>query len=582
MIKSFSSPYIRRIQHHMNELYGSRTQDCMERLSMLVGRYALGYDLPELEPRWDQRSSVLITYGDMIQARGEKPLVTLKRFLDGRLKGAIDAVHILPFSPYSSDDGFSVIDYKAVNPELGDWDNISALAENFRLMFDLVLNHCSSKSAWYRDFLNGIAPARHYFIECDPEANLEAVVRPRTSPLLTRVVTPAGESYVWTTFSDDQVDLNFANPDVLFAFLDILMFYISQGAQIIRLDAIAYLWKEIGSSCIHLSQTHTVVRLFRDFLEMIAPNTLILTETNVPHEENISYFGSGDEAHIVYQFSLPPLLLHTLISGSARYLTDWAMNLPDAPEGCTFLNFTASHDGIGVRPLEGLLPEEDIAQLVAKVQQCGGFVSSKRNEDGSDSPYELNITYFAALAEPGQPDCEFHAPRFLCSQTIPMGLKGIPALYFHSLVATPNDFVNVDRTGQARSINRKKWRESELLALLSDEDTVNAKVFNELVRLLKIRIEHEAFHPDGGQKVYDLGDQLFAFSRTSVDKLETIVCISNVTSEEISAPIGGQIPSLEGESEYINLINQDILHPENGCITLSPYQTVWLTIADMF
>ena len=578
MFKSFSSPYIRRIQHHINELYGSRTPECMERLSMLVGRYALGYDLPVMEPRWDQRTSLLITYGDMIQARGEKPLVTLKRFLDGRLKGAIDTVHILPFSPYSSDDGFSVIDYREVNPELGDWENIRAIADNFKLMFDLVLNHCSSESSWYKDFLNGIAPARHYFIECDPEADLDAVVRPRTSPLLTSAITPSGLIHVWTTFSDDQVDLNFANPDVLFEFLDILLFYISQGAQIFRLDAIAYLWKEIGSSCIHLPQTHTLVRLFRDFLEMISPNTLILTETNVPHDENISYFGSGDEAHIVYQFSLPPLLLHTLLSGNSHYLTEWAMNLPDAREGCTFLNFTASHDGIGVRPLEGLLPDEDIAQLVAKVQQCGGFVSKKQNTDGSESPYELNITYFEALGEPGQPDSEFHAPRFLCSQTIPLGLKGIPALYFHSLVATPNDFVNVDRTGQPRSINRKKWRESELLRLLSDQDTSNSRVFNELVRLLKIRSEHAAFHPDGGQLVYDLGVELFAFSRTSVDKLETIVCISNVTSEEISAPIDGQIPSLEGESKYLDLINQEILHPEQGRIILSPYETVWLSI----
>jgi len=120
--------------------------------------------------------------------------------------------------------------------------------------------------------------------------------------------------------------------------------------RIARLDAVAFLWKELGTNCLHLPETHELVKLFRDVCEIVAPRAIILTETNVPHAENVSYFGQGDEAHMVYQFSLPPLLLHAFITGNGQYLTHWASGLEPPPAGCTFFNFTASHDGVGVRP----------------------------------------------------------------------------------------------------------------------------------------------------------------------------------------------------------------------------------------
>jgi glycosidase len=574
LIKSFGSPHVPLIQSYFEELYENRVNDCMERLSMLIGRYGLGYDIPSDSPKWSESTSFLITYGDMIQTEQEAPLQTLKRFADSYLHGAIDTIHILPFFPYSSDDGFSVIDYREVDPKLGEWIDIQAFSTSFNLMFDLVLNHCSSQSSWFRDFQNGIAPARDYFITESPDTNLCTVTRPRTSPLLTPTQTPAGVYHVWTTFSADQVDLNFKNPDVLFEFLDILLFYVTKGAKVMRLDAIAYLWKEIGTTCIHLHQTHIVVKLLRTFLEMLCNNTVVLTETNVPHEENISYFGDGDEAHIVYQFSLPPLLLHTLLFENASYLTQWAANLPDAREGCTFLNFTASHDGIGVRPLEGLVPDDELQKLVECVKQRGGHVSSKKNSDGSDSPYELNITYFDALSKPDNPNWEHHVPRFICSQTIMMGLKGIPAFYFHSLTATPNDHSGVEQTGMPRSINRKKWNEDELNQLLNEPTSATSEVFHELIRLLKIRANHPAFHPDGQQTILSLGDSCFAFIRVAPNDSETIVCISNVTGEK--KPIYIHDALLKNVINSINIINNKKVQLENQAISLQPYETVWL------
>ncbi len=579
MFKNLSMTILRRLRKRFEKLYGGKSADrCIERLIMMVGRYGVGVDIDQSNHQWNQSNNILITYGDMIKKENEPPLFTLKHFLDERLKGAIHAVHILPFFPYSSDDGFSIIDYRSINPDLGTWEDIESIAENFHLMFDLVLNHVSKQSSWLKDYVYGIAPARYYFIEVGPSANFRSVVRPRNLPLYTPIMTRDGQRYLWTTFSDDQIDLNFANPDVLFEFIDILFFYISKGATAIRLDAIAYLWKKLGTSCIHLSQTHEVVKIFRDILNMIDTRIILITETNVPHKENIKYFGSGDEAHMIYQFSLPPLLLHAFYSEDTTYLTEWASALPELRLGCTYLNFTASHDGIGIRPLEGLVPDEEFDKVLIEVQHRGGYISTKTNKDGSESPYELNITYFDALSTPGHPQSPEHMKRFLCSQTVVLGLKGIPGIYFHSLTATKNDYALVEQTQRLRSINRKKWKEEDLNSLLDHSASQTAQVFNEYVRLLEIRSQHPAFHPDGKQTVYNLSDKVFAFLRMAPDGGETIVCISNFCSEHLNLSVQDRIPCLSMSQIWKELIADEIYEGSKSEIYLEPYQTVWLCV----
>jgi len=575
-VKFFASPIVRRLRERFRRLYGEGGDRCLDRLAMMVGRYGVGTDPEPPALVWDQRDSILITYGDMIRSFREKPLVTLRRFLRKRLRGAFNTVHILPFFPYSSDDGFAVVDYREVNPELGTWEDVKAIAKDFHLMVDLVLNHVSSRGAWFQDYLNGIAPYRAFFREVDPEADLSAVVRPRALPLTRAVQTPYGEKLVWTTFSEDQIDLDFRNPDVLFEFLDILFFYISKGARIIRLDAIAYLWKKEGTSCIHLPETHEVVKLFRDVCELVAPHVIILTETNVPHAENVSYFGDGDEAHMVYQFTLPPLLLHALTHGHTRYLTQWAAGLGSPPQGCCFLNFTASHDGIGVRPLEGIVPPSEIDSLVEGIRRRGGLVSAKKNPDGTESPYELNITYFDALAEPGKKKSDLHVLRFLCSQTVAMGLLGVPAVYFHSLVATRNDYGGVKRTGRARSINRRKYDHAFLETTLQDKTSLASRVLREYTRLLRIRARRRAFHPMGTQKILDLGEEVFAFQRISPEGSETVVSVSNFTPHTVSVSLNGSVEGFGHIKEWRDCIRGRHYNGTRRRVALHPYQTVWL------
>ncbi|MBO1923284.1 sugar phosphorylase [Thiomicrorhabdus sp. 6S3-12] len=532
---------------------------------------------PHKEAKWDQTDAVLITYGDTFLQEGEMPLTTLQRFLDEHVKGAISCVHILPFFPYSSDDGFSVIDYCMVDPDLGDWEHVDEISQQYNLMFDLVINHVSRESLWFTDYKANNSPYTDFFIEVEGEPDLSQVTRPRNTPLLVPAYTHRGRKKVWATFSADQIDLNFANPLVLLRMLSVLLFYVSKGARIIRLDAIAFLWKQIGTNCIHLPQTHEAVKLMRDLVEMVAPDAIILTETNVPHIENLSYFGESDEAHMVYQFSLAPLILHALHRGDGNYLTDWAFNLEPPPEGCTFLNFTASHDGIGLRPVEGILPQREVEDLVTNMHRLGGFVSMKSNPDGSQSPYEINITYFSALRETHNsngPD-QWQVERFICSQNIMMCLQGVPAFYIHSLVATPNDHEGVEKTGRTRSINRRKWEYPYLQALIDSGRSSNAEVIKRLTRLLTLRKKHKAFDPNTPQQILDLGKEFFALWRAGDDVKFPILAIHNLTSDIQMLDLS-QINGFNEHPVWVNLLDATMVESQSDKFVLQPYQSLWL------
>ncbi len=568
---------LQRIHGRLKKLYPDRHRRCAERLTTLLGRYGLGSSDKNEPYRWDQRDTILITYGNSLHSPHpeETPLSVLHGFLTERLQDAFNTVHILPFFPYSSDDGFAVTDYRRVNPELGSWDDIQNIADDYRLMVDLVLNHVSRESEWFRNYERGRAPESGYFIEVDPEADLSKVVRPRSTPLLAPVQTRHGKRYVWSTFSEDQIDLNFSNPDVLFEFVDLLLYYIMQGARLIRMDAIAYLWKKIGTSCIHLPETHEMVKLFRDIVELVAPDVLLVTETNVPHEENISYFGEGDEAHMAYQFPLPPLLVHALRRGTSAYLREWAAGLGDIPDGCTFLNFTASHDGIGLRPAEGLLPAEEIDAMVEGTRRRGGMVKTRRTEEGEDKPYEMNITYYDALRDPE--DGELDMDRYMCSQAVMLELQGVPGVYIHNLFATPNDRAAAEQTGETRAINRSTFDIYELEQQLDDPDSRAARAFDRYSHLLKVRKEQPAFHPDGSQVILNPGENAFALLRTSPDRQQRILALNNFTARLIEVEVDRCLPSAP-EGPWTNLLDGREYGGGTDRVQMEPYQSLWLEL----
>ncbi len=575
-LDSQSTPLLSAVTDHLSRIYPELDYQQIARDS--VAAMGLVDEAPTSElyrNKWSQADAWVITYGDSVLIDGEAPLKTLKRFADTHLKGVISGLHILPFFPYSSDDGFSVINYSQVNESLGDWSDIEAIGNDYDLMADLVINHCSQRSLWFENFRQRKDPGKDYFFEASPEDNLTQVVRPRTSSLLRETQTLDGPKHVWCTFSHDQVDLNFSNPNVFLEMVKIVRRYLEQGVRIFRLDAVAFLWKELGTDCLHLPQTHEFVRLLRTLIEAHTDNAIVITETNVPNHENLSYFGNANEAHAVYNFSLPPLLLHAMVAGTSEHLKRWQMSMPPAQPGTFYFNFIASHDGIGLRPSKGLLSQQDTDDLVNTMQGFGGRVSWRAADAGKNEAYEINIALYDALQGTIKGLDKWQMQRFICAHAVMLALEGVPGIYIHSMLATQNDYDRVNLTNHNRSINRHKWALTELEDTLSDPRSHHALALSRLKKLLEIRANQAAFHPNAVQFTLHLGDEVFAFWRQSINRTQSIFCIHNITDQTVSIPISS-----------VNLISLDVWHDliskspyssADDVIELAPYEFVWLS-----
>lgn len=552
-----------KLKKHFEFIYPDKDAN---KIISKVEKLANKYETKQTGSSWiSEKDAMLITYGDSIVEEGKPGLETLNEFLTKYVNDAISAVHILPMFPYTSDDGFSVVDYKKINPDLGEWKDVENLSKNYKLMFDAVVNHISKSSDWFQKYLKQEKPYDEYFITCDPNADYSKVTRPRALPLLTKFETAKGEKYVWTTFSEDQIDLNFKSVDVYLEVLDVLLTYASRGARFIRLDAIGFLWKELGTTCMHHPKTHEIIKSYRAILDEYMLGTLIITETNVPHEENISYFGNGDdEAQLVYQFPLPPLTMFSILTGNAEKLSKWADSLDEPKQGTTYFNFLSSHDGIGVRPVEGILNEEEKKVLLDNTLKNGGAISYKNNSDGSKSPYELNINYQDALASPDESD-EIRINKFLAAETILLSMQGLPGIYVHSLIGSRNDYYGKEISGIPRRINREKININYLEKELNNS-TNRKKIFDEILRRLKIRGEHKEFAPDSKQKILSLDKRVFALERISKDKKITVLV--NVSSDEVQLDI---------ENKGLDIISEIYVDKK---VNLNPLQCMWILKED--
>ncbi len=565
-----------RIQTHLEFIYDDIDHaELTHRLFEIMDLSKKKDPHQEHQSLWNEEDIYLITYGDSIQEEGKAPLQSLNEFYDSELKDAINGVHILPFFPYSSDDGFSVIDYVQVNDSLGNWEDIQSISKKCNLMADLVVNHCSSRSRWFENFKQRKDPGSDYFFEASPDDDLSMVVRPRTSPLLREVETFDGKRHVWCTFSHDQVDLDFSNPKVLCEIVEIIKFYLDNGVRTFRLDAVAFVWKQVGNPSINHAKTHEIVRLIRTLIELHTHNAILITETNIPNHENLSYFGNANEAHAVYNFSLPPLLCHAMMTGNSQALKQWQMTMPPAQEGTFYFNFLASHDGIGLRPAEGLLNENDIGTLVNAAQSFGGRISWRTADNGQNKPYEINITLFDAMQGTAKGPDQWQIQRFVCAHAIMLSLEGVPAFYIHSLFGTNNHYQGVELSSQNRAINRYKWDRPTLETALADSGSHHSKVFSELKHLIQLRTKQSAFHPNATQFTLHLGDELFGFWRQSLKRDQSIFCIHNISDKEMSIPLSSiNLISLDN---WVDLVTGKAFPDLHEALTLHPYQFVWLT-----
>lgn len=552
-----------RVETHVSKIWREDAID-RDRLSevadLLISAIGIsGSSNATPSARWDETDIALIGYGDSIVADDSTPLAALTTLVREQLGEAFSFVHILPFSPSSSDRGFSVIDYRAVDPSIGSWDDMEALSETTDLMFDLVLNHCSSESSWFADFLDDRPPGNAYILTEDPTTDVSEVVRPRSLPLLTKFDTAAGQKHVWTTFSEDQVDLDWSNPALVAEMLRIIDLYITRGARFLRLDAVAYIWKETGTPCIHLPQTHEMVKLLHTLLDVRAPHVSIITETNVPDRENRTYFGASDEAHLIYNFTLPPLAIDGVINARADRLAQWLESTPPPPAGTTLFNFLASHDGIGVRPAEGFLTDAEIAELVAFAQDQGGLFGTY-DRRGKPYPYELNISFPDLF---GGPDDPHTVGRILVLHSIVLALAGVPAVYINSLMATTNDLEAVMTEGVRRSINRGRVHLDDV-PVRGGSDW-RSRIFDGLIELSKLRRSSSAFHPEATQRVSDL-DGVLLIKRSCPDTGERVSVYCNLTSST---------KSIEVDASGVDMRSGDVL---SSRLALGPYASAWVRL----
>ena len=582
MVKSKVSDELKKlIYNKLDFLYGKEIADkYIDKFICIIEKFRNIMVIKDKSTKnwFDEQDVVLITYGDQIKSSdGKSPIQNLNSFLAKYYKDTINTVHILPFYPYSSDDGFSVIDYWQVNKEMGEWEDIIGLSKDFNIMFDAVVNHISSKSIWFQEYLKGNPLYKDYFIEVSAEQDLSSVTRPRALPLLTKFRQLDKEKNIWTTFSEDQIDLNFANPEVLLKITELLLFYISMGAAMLRLDAIGYMWKKLNTTCINLEETHMVVRLMREIIDAVKPETKIVTETNIPHKDNIFYFGNGnDEAQMVYQFALPPLVLHAFFKGNANNLLEWADKLEFPSEKTTYFNFLASHDGIGVMPVKGILPDDEIQELCELTAIRGGKVSYKNNPDGTVSPYELNIVFFNAIANPEENE-ERQIDMFLCAHAIMLSMRGVPGIYIHSLLGSQNYPKGVEETGRYRSINREKFQRTEIEGELETSDSFRGKVAGKMKEMLALRTKHKAFSPNGAQKIIATNAKVFSLLRCAPDMSEIVLCLHNVSNEK-------QLIEIELENNLAQnftdlLSGRNIAVKESSLkVVLNEYQAAWYKI----
>jgi len=570
-----------RLISNLELIYGeNKAYELFSRLKNKIEEYKKKICVGNKRYELTQKDVVLITYADQFNAEDCRPLETLNKFCKKFLKSSFNTIHILPFFPYSSDDGFSVIDYYQVDPALGDWKDIHAFSREFRLMIDGVFNHVSQKNLWFQLFLKNEKSFRNYFIAVPNGTNLTKVVRPRALPLLTSFDTDRGIVDVWTTFSKDQIDLNYASVDVFLDIVEVMLFYVEQGARFIRIDAVPFLWKEIGTDCIHRPQTHALVKAFRAILDWVAPEVLLITESNVPFKDNLTYLGNQinntdetDEAQLIYQFSLGPLILHTFLEGSSKKISDWINSLP---KPCRYLNFIASHDGIGLNPAMGILNKTQIDALIETTRDHGGKLSYKKDTDGKEKVYELNIALYDFLNDPKHPDSKMDIDRFIASQAIMLAVAGVPGVYIHSLFGSRNCSACDQDGSHPRSINRAKFSYENVVAMLSDPHQRETIIFKHYLELLACRKEHSAFAPLAQQEVINIDDRVVGIYRENIKDKQGVICLTNVSDEQVNISLPSTL--IREGAALTDMISGKVFHKVEDTVPvpMQPYQTFWI------
>eukprot|EP00927_Polykrikos_kofoidii_P037662 TRINITY_DN31866_c0_g1_i1.p1 TRINITY_DN31866_c0_g1~~TRINITY_DN31866_c0_g1_i1.p1 ORF type:complete len:1542 (-),score=265.91 TRINITY_DN31866_c0_g1_i1:71-4588(-) len=506
------------------------------------------------------------TFGDDGGLR--MPLQCLSTFLARYdICKTMKTVHILPMYPWDTDRGFSIMDYYKVDPTYGDWTDIEDMMKPVcgcpHLMFDFVCNHASIKNpvvqggllqrhlkkshCWYtrvqrfKDFVIAYAEDHAQPEQCrPPDEELAKLVRPRAHPVLTpyfialfesggckavlgtpekdaplQTVGILGRGYVWTTFSrgkDEtgqeqtrQVDLNFRNPAVLAEVLRVLLFYVRQGSNVIRLDAIGYIWKVLGSASIHERGCHALLEIVTAVLQVAAPEVFTIAEVNEPQSKCLSYLGGSEvaECDMVYQFAAFPLAIHAQISENISYFAKWLLSMK-AFKGRQFVTVLGSHDGLSQKQARELLPPMELERLQdVLIRERGGKPNYAVDSGGNKIVYEIcgtpwclvngDSTWVGSDQERRhEEDMKVQLGRYVSVLCMGLLARGMPGIYVTGLLGTEN-FIPKAGLDENRTLNRERFDISNLFETIDDPSSRVGLTFHAVQRVLRVRMHLPQF-----------------------------------------------------------------------------------------
>ncbi len=432
----------------------------------------------------------LICYADRLGGT----LRGLRQLLAGPLAGLFGGVHVLPFfHPIDgADAGFDPIDHTEVDDRLGDWGDIRELSREVEVMADVIVNHISSRSPQFLDFSARGARSRYagLFLTLDSvfpqgasERELLAIYRPRPGlPFTPLQLADGSRRILWTTFTNEQIDIDVMHPEGRRYLDDILGIFAGNGVKLIRLDAVGYAVKRAGTSCFMMPETFGFIREFSARAKALGLEVLVEIHSHFQMQLAIAR-----EVDWVYDFALPPLVLHAFTDGTATHLKEW---IRIRPANC--LTVLDTHDGIGVIDIgadaqdpegaPGLVPNEGIDRLVKRIHANSGGDSLRATGAAASNLdlYQLNCTFFDALGRDER--------RYLLSRAMQFFLPGIPQVYYVGLFAGSNDMTLLARSGVGRDINRHHYTRGEI------EEALGRPVVADLLALIRLRNTHPAFN----------------------------------------------------------------------------------------
>jgi glycosidase len=620
---SISTSQKNSILRKLSFVYGSEAEELFLEIVQLLDSFleqqpkAPDQSIPNVLhiPKFSHKDIILNSYPDSIISESTSPLAALRKFGEEFLSNTINGIHILPFYPWDTDRGFSVLDYYEVDPRNGSWQDIRAIASTFdSLMIDVVINHASIDNSIVQQAL--LKQDYHNYVLTFDDQNkpshdeLVKITRARPSPVLTRyalvkdsfdndkatLVHPEekGQGWVWTTFSRSntpdgnidtrQVDFNFKNSKVFIEFLKIILEYISHGARWIRLDAIGYLWKEIGTNCLHRPQTHVITQLYSEILALLESFSIVLiAEVNEPQEKALQYLGLTEEpeSDMIYLFTHFPLAVHAILSGTAKYYMNWLPSLIPAI-GKLFVTVLGTHDGMGQKPIGDWLPssEKEFLQTTL-VNKHGALPNFAHLSGGQKIIYELCSTPWSFInPKNSKHDRKIAIRRYSAVFTLGLMIKGVPSIYINGLLGIPNSEETLDEN---RTVNRQRLNESELLNILRDEANINSQILTELLRITEIRQNEPSFDLAGRFKPVTIHDSIVSIILSSNDQKDNLLAMVNVSNEIVNLKL--DLKNLGGnkqrpEIHLVDILANEIIRETSNIseisVMLEPYQARWI------